>query len=82
MWMFGTFGFAIVICCFLATLYFVFAADASGRTKLFVMILYVFAWAFDCFDHFILNDRVPLMVGFLINIILCIFYVFHFKYVA
>ena len=68
MWMFGTFGFAIVICCFLATLYFVFAADASGRTKLFVMILYVFAWAFDCFEHFILNDRVPLMVGFLITL--------------
>ena len=72
---------AVLVCCARATAHYLFFSDALPPARLGVLVIFVAAWSMDIyFGVHKVDDSPFLMIPFLLNLLLSIFYVFHYKY--
>lgn len=73
---FGLIGLALMIGCFVATLLYIFVWDTSGHAKRNVIIFYIISTVMAFMPE---PFHVTMTVGFVLQVLLCLYYAFYLK---
>jgi hypothetical protein len=74
-------GIAVLVCCALATAHYLFFSDVSPPARLVALVIFVAAWSLDIYFGVRKVDDSPMLtIPFLLNLLLSLFYLFHYKY--